>query len=885
MQTHLVGQTELNRASGGVALAAGLGLMATWLVAGSTGPTTPMLQFGLVTLALLAAMLCARVTTAATWLACVAILTVSSPWLVGITAGSLALFAILFVMLSASVSGADRQLLRTVAWTIFGFAVYRCILLSTSFGWHASNAVGQGLATVVSHLTGQRTATGATFAGMDLLALMLLFLGALSIRVRRWRDILFWAGGTVVLGHAVYLIVLAMTPFWVHHLPPITVPEFGDPYTPPPFQWSKVGYWVLPWFVPTIGVAIQVAIAVAVARWSAWKPSQTDLPVGLLLTPDRARTRRWLTSYLPMLLAVIVPITATLSPMPLSLKGKTIAAFEPGELDWNVPGYGVYGQESAGMFGLLPVLSQSLGGQFFLTPDLAPEDLRAADVLLVLNPDTTLDDRMRARVWQYVRDGGALLIATQGYYPRPVGPDVVNTLLQPTALVVHRDAAASAMGNWQFSTHRLAHPLSASLPPGMMPVLGDTGASIGVGWFAHPIVVGRWGWSAPQQAAAWDATEYFATTDQLGDLVLVAEQRVGKGRVVVLGDSRVLSNESLVRGWSFGGGLLAYLADGRATPQSAWRQIVTIVGGLLLLSLLLTATGPRQFTTVVLIFIMMTVMCRWANRRAARLVPNGHWIAVDEQIPARGNRLAYIDTSHLGRHSWQDWGFDALNGMALTLMRGDYLPLMMSRMSPAELDQTGLLISIAPSRDFSQRERTMIHDFMARGGVMICIAGAEDARATNRLLADYGIDIPPTPVPPTGDWREPEPMGRVLLPYYRGTRPDGTTYEANVAFFAAWPIHFTGADVEVLVADPRGRPVVVSRSVGRGAVVVIGDTYFAANKNLEYAGGEPFDGRYDNADFWHWLISRLTETQAWSPPPPNLPETPDGADSESEGGV
>jgi hypothetical protein len=40
------------------------------------------------------------------------------------------------------------------------------------------------------------------------------------------------------------------------------------------------------------------------------------------------------------------------------------------------------------------------------------------------------------------------------------------------------------------------------------------------------------------------------------------------------------------------------------------------------------------------------------------------------------------------------------------------------------------------------------------------------------------------------------------------------------------------------------------------------------NKNLEYVGGEPFDGRYENAHFWRWLISRLTPGPEWVPPEP-----------------
>ena len=62
------------------------------------------------------------------------------------------------------------------------------------------------------------------------------------------------------------------------------------------------------------------------------------------------------------------------------------------------------------------------------------------------------------------------------------------------------------------------------------------------------------------------------------------------------------------------------------------------------------------------------------------------------------------------------------------------------------------------------------------------------------------------------------------------------------------------------------RPLVAGARVGEGSVVLVGDTCFAMNKNLEYGGGEPFYGRYDNAHFWRWLISWLTDEEDWLPP-------------------
>ena len=45
--------------------------------------------------------------------------------------------------------------------------------------------------------------------------------------------------------------------------------------------------------------------------------------------------------------------------------------------------------------------------------------------------------------------------------------------------------------------------------------------------------------------------------------------------------------------------------------------------------------------------------------------------------------------------------------------------------------------------------------------------------------------------------------------------------------------------------------------MGRGKAVVVADTEFALNVNLEREGGQPFEGMRENADFWRWLLSPL----------------------------
>jgi hypothetical protein len=38
------------------------------------------------------------------------------------------------------------------------------------------------------------------------------------------------------------------------------------------------------------------------------------------------------------------------------------------------------------------------------------------------------------------------------------------------------------------------------------------------------------------------------------------------------------------------------------------------------------------------------------------------------------------------------------------------------------------------------------------------------------------------------------------------------------------------------------------------------------NKNLEWEDGRPFDGMRENADFWRYFLTELTDQPHWIPP-------------------
>jgi hypothetical protein len=235
--------------------------------------------------------------------------------------------------------------------------------------------------------------------------------------------------------------------------------------------------------------------------------------------------------------------------------------------------------------------------------------------------------------------------------------------------------------------------------------------------------------------------------------------------------------------------------------------------------------------------------------------------------------VAYIDATHLEAYSGNPSSYGGLGELSRILMRNGYLPLVLTDFDAAHLERAGLLISIAPGRPFSPGERQGVKDFVYIGGILISMVGAEEESASRGLLADFGLSVPPMPLPPSRMERETEPLGSFSQEFA------GKNH--MVQFHAAWPVAGDSESESLVVWGERkhaDHPVIVSRNSGKGYAVLIGDTRFAMNENLAVAtGGVP-----NNADFWRWMLTRMTG-EAWKPPSEKPGKSKPGAEPAESG--
>lgn len=839
-----VGGFDPVQAFGLVAVIAGLA--AAWIAAGSTGLLAHPLRRMLTLAALGVAILAQRPfpwrqrTGIIAMLATVGLaiyMIASSLPVVNVMGVSLVLASLAFKS-----HGQAKKMLRISSVAVVVFGLYRVACTSIPMVWSMSDLLGRTIGNIGGLVTHQPLYVGATFAGLDFLVLMsvLWVLWLACSPQPRWKRAIYGLVG-ILGGHIVYLIVLSYTPQLLAMV--------AEPTEQEGWFWAGLFHKAVPWNLPVLACGIHLLTAAAMFRWSVWSAdSERNLTKASVLS---SRTQYMLRFGAPVL-AILLPIMIAFYPGKLNLEGKKIVFYEKGFLNWLKPSHGQYGRLSSGMYGMLPVFIESLGANSLISPDLSEEDLQDADALVLLFPDDPWAEGQLDRIWAFVRRGGSLLVMAEHTTRDENGNNRFNEVLEPTAIRVEFDSGTFAVGGWLQSYEVMAHPATAGVPDDRNQFGVVIGASLETSWPARPLLIGRWGWSDMGDEGSGRAmmgNGHYDSGEKLGDLVLAAEQPMGKGRIIAFGDTSGLTNGINVSSHVFTSRLFGYLAGNAGNAHPIWRQLLGISSCGLLIGLLTWRTSKWRVVLVTLGLAGSLTVSTAISQSAGEILPDGRY-----KSP---NNLAYIDTSHLAAYSGESWRPDGIGGFILTLMRNGYLTHSLPELTAKRLVRADLLVSIAPSRSFSKREQTAIKDFVTNGGTFIIMVGLDRADPSRSLLSLFGFTIGTSGQYPP----EPEVMGHFKAPYL-----SSGDQRVHVRFHAAWPIACNDPGARVIAYGRNDSPVIILRPLGAGKVVVIGDTHFATNKNLEWEGGQPFEGMRENADFWRWFITQLRDQEMWIPP-------------------
>ncbi len=532
-----------------------------------------------------------------------------------------------------------------------------------------------------------------------------------------------------------------------------------------------------------------------------------------------ARTVRWcapaaiicFAAFLGMHLWPVVDNT------PLDLK--TVKFYRKGSLDWKVPRFGTYGKRSGGMFGIMPRYLKWLGFRSRMIDSLTPVKLADADVLVMINLNEHLSRKEVLCVLQFVHNGGGLLLL--GDHTNLGGLMVnFNRLLHFVPMRFAFDSAMPSRYTWDTLMDIRPHPITNGFAREITRSWW-VGASIACRYPAVPLVIGKycysdWGYKHNKKKA-YLGNRRFDYYERENDVVLAAAASYGRGKIMACGDTSAFHNTTFMETYPFVVNTFRLLADRdhpAAARSPAWIKIIllcAIVG----CGILFFIGGAHLLSPLAVVIIL------GAGATISGTAERGGQLS--DPIPYQNIDVAYIDYVHNGRFDLMSWEDDSIGGLKNNLLRNKYYPFLLRAFDTGKIMQSKLFISIAPTRAYTPQETAAVMNFVKSGGTLLLSVGWEEKEASMPLLTALGMDIDNTPLA----------RCEYTLSYATARKNKKSRKKITAHFSEAWPVIYEESDAIDVICRPMGYPVIVQKHVGSGRAIVIGDSKFLLNNNLE----------------------------------------------------
>ncbi|MCX6640571.1 MAG: hypothetical protein NTW14_08840 [bacterium] len=574
-------------------------------------------------------------------------------------------------------------------------------------------------------------------------------------------------------------------------------------------------------------------LAVVTFLWGIFHPPQIE---------SRFGKRSWLTPALCLMGAFLIarPPVAEKAEMT-----KEIVFYNQGYLNWDLPKYGFYGKHAGGMFGLAPELLRWRGFQVSMTDTIDNSVLDRAGVLVFINLKDPLSAGELTALHRFVTAGGSILLLGDHTGLGDIR-DPSNGLLKPYGIELNFDTAKPYRNGWAGSMVTVEHPITAWLGQERHGggSAGETqiwvGASLQVFPPAYPVIVGRDGFSDignPANAKDGYLGDFmYRANERLGNMVLVAESRAGRGKVLVFGDTSTLQNGALVRSGDFVDRMFLYLLSPVEHPGSHWKWLGVLS---LLAGLVLWFRRKPTNLSLTLAVVALFVGASFAEMQVRRQLDHS-----SRNWTANAWPRALIDHSHTPRSPINQTSIDGHWGLQNCLMRSGLLPQTLESWDSGKLKDARVLIEIAPAEKFSKSEKREIAEFMTKGGLVVLCCGMEEFDGSRTLLKDYGLEPIYVPLGPA------EISAAVQLPGESDSISVDNAKELTVHFHKAWETKVTNPKAET-VLTAYDKPLVSFVRVGEGGLLYLPDTDFMVNLNLESPIADPFE---DNILYLRYLL-------------------------------
>jgi hypothetical protein len=636
--------------------------------------------------------------------------------------------------------------------------------------WWLADHAAMAFSRVTGRLVGQAYAFGATASGLR----VMLFIACWGLAR------FIWAERRRPLDFALYLLMLVAVTAAVEML--LTALAIAIQ------RW--LGYLVFLLFNSQV---LYLFAALGPVAWYRRRTAGMKLDVTAALRPRLLPVA--------LLAGISIGLGLTLMPFPGPGHGKVLIVDE-GLLNWRLPVFGSYGERSGGMFGRLPGFLDAQGYESGrVSRPITAGSLEGARALVVINLMESFSTGEKAAIWDFVRRGGALLAL--GDHTGVAGiRKPFNDLLGPVSIEFEFDSATFWAQGWRDQLELMPHPINRGVIDAE-DIQIWVGASLVIRPPAMPVIVGKYGYSdigdESNVEMSYLGDRRHNPGEKIGDLVLVAEARYGAGRVLVFGDTSPFQNGALVSSWAFAQRVFLWLT-GSPRHVPLWVNLTLAAAGIALLLLVSKSPGSSAYAYIAVaagIAIAAAVTGRLSN------LPPPPRIDVPKAI---------VDFSHGERFDQLTWYDDCVGGLEFNLMRNGYSAHIMREFSERFVLESQVLVVIAPSIPFSRREIETIDEFMETGGLLILSTGYEEKDRSEELLSGFGASI------------ENVPLAHFEVEIFGQT----------VRFAEAWPIEIADPEAVALAHHPDYiLPVMAFIPRGEGGALLIGDSQFLLNSNLE----------------------------------------------------
>ena len=495
---------------------------------------------------------------------------------------------------------------------------------------------------------------------------------------------------------------------------------------------------------------------------------------------------------------------------------------------WSVPSDAAPGQAFTGAtFGQFPQYL-ALHGHHVMTATALDEDtVDEVDLIVVINPGTPFSDAEAQALYAFVRAGGGLLVL--GDHTNIGGiMDAVNGLTAPLGLSLAFDSAVSMEPGWS----RALRPLVPFEAYRALEIPVSIGASVEAAALptVAPLLIGRRAFADPGVEENVDnallGNLSYDRGERYGDVVLAAARRLGRGKIVLFGDTSPFQNSALALSDGFVDGLVRWLTRGTAS----W--LATVAAGVAALLLVAAAmavrSGGSRFAAMVGVAIAGGLLCGGAIGGPA------------SPSDVLEGPTAVVDAAHGNLIRWEPLHNSGIEGLIVNLARAESLPIVRLRDVLDPLPSAdSVLVSVAPTRAFSVAEAEVLREWVEEGGTWLVATGWPQSGAVEPLLSGLGLTV------------QAIPLGSV--------RPEVDGLAEAPQLPSAWALDLSDDWIPVgrVDWDAVAYAVIAERPVGRGRVVVVADNGAFHNENLE---GKGF-AYVENVALISWLLARTAEQE------------------------